>query len=295
MNFYPTAQDEATPPEMLKLEPISLDQMRHVLIRLEDTIIFALIERAQFARNPIIYEPNSEALLKLNFDGSFLQYVLRETECVQAKLRRYTSPDENPFTPREALPLPVLPPLAYPQILFPNKINVNAEIYDIYVRHLVPSICNRIPLDDQNYGSSATKDVECLQALSRRIHFGKFIAEAKFSDPREHDDYVRLIKERNAEGIVERLTNKTVEMQVLTRLRRKALTYGQDLNYDEEREQLEVAAVPNLREEKHPQSENKFLNPYELANATVELYEKYVIPLTKKVEVEYLLSRLPVQ
>jgi hypothetical protein len=27
--------------------------------------------------------------------------------------------------------------------------------------------------DDGNYGSSATRDVEVLQALSRRIHFGK--------------------------------------------------------------------------------------------------------------------------
>lgn len=34
--------------------------------------------------------------------------------------------------------------------------------------------------DDGNYGSSAMYDVFCLQALSRRIHFGKFVAEAKF-------------------------------------------------------------------------------------------------------------------
>jgi hypothetical protein len=27
--------------------------------------------------------------------------------------------------------------------------------------------------DDGNYGSAATRDVEVLQALSRRIHFGK--------------------------------------------------------------------------------------------------------------------------
>jgi hypothetical protein len=31
--------------------------------------------------------------------------------------------------------------------------------------------------DDGNYGSSAVCDTECLQALSKRIHFGKFIAE----------------------------------------------------------------------------------------------------------------------
>jgi hypothetical protein len=34
--------------------------------------------------------------------------------------------------------------------------------------------------DDGNYGSAATLDVLVLQALSTRIHYGKFVAEAKF-------------------------------------------------------------------------------------------------------------------
>jgi hypothetical protein len=34
--------------------------------------------------------------------------------------------------------------------------------------------------DDGNYGSAATLDVLVLQALSSRIHYGKFVAEAKF-------------------------------------------------------------------------------------------------------------------
>jgi hypothetical protein len=36
------------------------------------------------------------------------------------------------------------------------------------------------PGDDGNYGSAATLDVLCLAALSKRIHYGKFVAEAKF-------------------------------------------------------------------------------------------------------------------
>lgn len=34
--------------------------------------------------------------------------------------------------------------------------------------------------DDSNYGSAGVLDVLCLQALSKRIHYGKFVAEAKF-------------------------------------------------------------------------------------------------------------------
>jgi chorismate mutase len=36
---------------------------------------------------------------------SLLQYVLRETEQLHAKLRRYTSPDEHPFFPDELPPM----------------------------------------------------------------------------------------------------------------------------------------------------------------------------------------------
>ena len=37
---------------------LSLRNIRDVLIRLEETIIFGLIERAQFRHNRIIYEPD---------------------------------------------------------------------------------------------------------------------------------------------------------------------------------------------------------------------------------------------
>ncbi len=70
------------------------------------------------------------------------------------------------------------------------SVNVNHRILDFYVNHLVPGITevppgsprrtangtvsNPInPLDDGNYGSAATRDVEALQAISRRIHFGE--------------------------------------------------------------------------------------------------------------------------
>ena len=37
-----------------------------------------------------------------------------------------------------------------------------------------------VPGDDNNYGSSSMLDVTLLQALSKRIHYGMFVAEAKF-------------------------------------------------------------------------------------------------------------------
>jgi chorismate mutase len=77
-----------------------------------------------------------------------------------------------------------------------------------------------------------------------------------------------LIEDR--EKIDELLTNKAVEAKVLERLRRKALVYGQTL--DEEQE----GTSKHLR------------IPVDLV---VDLYKRWVIPITKEVEVDYLIQR----
>ncbi len=67
-------------------DPLSLDRIRGVLIRLEDTIIFSLIERAQFAQNPRIYQRGAfSELSALGFQGSWLEWFLKETETFHGK------------------------------------------------------------------------------------------------------------------------------------------------------------------------------------------------------------------
>jgi chorismate mutase len=62
-------------------DPLSLERIRSVLTRLEDTIIFGLIERAQFAHNPKIYQKGAfEELNKLGSKVSWLEWFLAETE-----------------------------------------------------------------------------------------------------------------------------------------------------------------------------------------------------------------------
>lgn len=47
-----------------------------------------------------------------------------------------------------------------------------------YMSEVVPMICE--PGDDEQHGSSIICDINALQALSRRIHLGKFVAESKY-------------------------------------------------------------------------------------------------------------------
>lgn len=51
-----------------------------------------------------------------------------------------------------------------------------------------------------------------MQALSKRIHYGKFVAEAKFLAKRE--EYSSLIRAQDADGLMRLLTDESVEAKV---------------------------------------------------------------------------------
>lgn len=254
--------------------------------RLEDTIIFHLIERAQFPLNPTIYAPGGIHIPDSKL--SLCDWMLREQERFQSLVRRYESPDEYAFFP-DSLQTPILQPIDYPQILHPNDVNVNEVLKTKYIEEVLPRVCAQFGrLDrgekEENYGSSATCDVMCLQSLSRRIHFGKFVAESKFQQ--ETEKMVRLIKAKDRKGLDEAITNHRIEQKVLQRLRLKARTYGTDPSEDADVEggKINVDAVVAMYQVRF------CLSP--LVFQTSDLNQETVIPLTKHVEVEYLMQRL---
>lgn len=237
---------------------LDLDRIRGSLIRQEETLIFGVIERAQFALNPVVYEPGAfgEAL-----EGeSLVGYLLRETERIHARMRRYTSPDEHPFC--DGLPEPILPSLRYPENpLHANRININDRLRAVYERDMAPLFCR--PGDDGQYGSSAVSDVALLQALSKRVHYGKFVAESKF---RAHPERFRdAIRRSDVPAIAEAIVDRGVEEAVLERVRLKAETYGGLL----------------------AQGDPSGVSP----KVFRALYEQWIIPMNKDVQVAYLLER----
>lgn len=65
-------------------ESYTLDGIRSSLIRQEDSIIFSLVERAQYCYNPDTYNP--DAFPMEAFHGSLIEYILKETEKLHAKV-----------------------------------------------------------------------------------------------------------------------------------------------------------------------------------------------------------------
>lgn len=246
---------------------LDLNNIRVALIRMEDTIVFDLIERSQFYTTPSVYEKDKFEIP--DFHGSFLDWSLLQMEKTHSQIRRYEAPDETPFFPDDLLPS-MLPPINYPKVLasYSDEVNVNEEIKRYYVDVIVPLVSCKVGEQQENLGSVSTCDIEALQAISRRIHFGKFVAEAKYQANREM--YRELILRKDVEGIEKSITNSAVEARILERLVVKAESYGTD---------------PSMRYSQNPQSKVK-------PELIAQLYKDWVIPLTKKVEVEYLLRRL---
>ena len=82
---------------ILGADPLSLERIRAILTRLEDTIIFSLIERAQFAHNPKAYRRGEIQELKdIGFNGSWLEWFLKETETFHGACRSPASPGTVP-------------------------------------------------------------------------------------------------------------------------------------------------------------------------------------------------------
>ena len=244
----------------------SLNSIRGTLIRQEETIIFALIERAQFKKNNKIYNNNGWNLKKPDSSSaSLLDWMFIQTESVHSQVRRYTSPDEHPFF-KEYIDEPILPSLEFPKVLIDTKsqVDVNNDIMNWYINKIIERLCE--DGDDEQYGSSVTCDVTAMQSISRRIHYGKYVAESKYlSDP---DTYTKLVSNNNVQGVLDLLTNVEVERNVLRRAYKKASTYGQDIGGNRGGEKL---IEPSL---------------------IADIYRDMIIPLTKDVEIRYLYHRI---
>lgn len=93
---------------------------------------------------------------------------------------------------------------------------------------------------------------------------GKFVSESKFKE--KPSDFVPHILQPNREALERLITKPAVERALLERLKKKAAFYGRDLGPDGQ--PLENGGSTKIDVE-----------------GVKELYEKYIIPLTKDVEV----------
>ncbi len=102
-----------------------------------------------------------------------------------------------------------------------------------------------------------TKDLNLLSLVTERLLLGVSVAQTKFQS--EPGLYQKLAKENKKEEIMQKLTNSEVEEKILLRIEEKARRFN-------------------------------FVNPDFKPKVAVTFYRDCIIPLTKEIELAYLLN-----
>lgn len=246
---------------MYPFDVFDLNRVAAVLESLEESIIFRLLDRAQFAENRPAYLLGGGGFPSRG-DKSLFQIRLAMQEQMDSVFGRFLVPEERPFT--DDLPIPErTPPKAESAFKIGdfNVINQNFDLLQSY-RLMLVDLCPSG--DDGHYGSSVEQDVFCLQAIARRVHFGAlYISESKFrADPSR---YQKLVEDKDYEGVLGALTRQDVEARILERLKNKIDSVQSQVN-------------TKIR---------RLVDPIVL----VDFYRDHIINLTKKGELSYLILR----
>ena len=234
---------------------MNLENIRKKLVILEDIIIKNICNRVNYKLNKEIYIHNSDKFKFLNnFEGTYFDFLFKHMENVQSMAGRYEAFDEKPYykglektkIEREyenTLPSDILK--------FSNKVNFNAWIRIAYL-NFIQNIC--IIDNDNNYGDTVLCDINCLQAISKRIHYGILVMEAKYKESKSI--YDKYLNDNDDVSIIAKLKNKDIENKVLQRVKEKAIKY-------------------------------KFKNPEQIVN----FFKNFIIPMTIQVELEYVFTK----
>lgn len=228
---------------------------------LEETIIYKLIDRAQFAENRVAYQGGNSGFEGAG-DLSLFDLRLRRQEAMDVEFGRFCVPEERPFSRDLARPKRevTLPPSCL-NIDEYDAVNVTDRILSAYCG-FIPEICPTG--DDGQYGSSVEHDVYALQAIARRIHFGAlYVAESKYrSDPKS---YGRLVRQGDREGLMHLLTRPEIEAAILKRVAEKVAHLQSHINREVRR------SIP--------------------PEAVLNFYRTQIIPLTKEGQIRYFFGR----
>ena len=237
-----------------------LPQIAGKLESLEESILFRLLDRAQYKHNEIVYEPGAFPLG--NEELSLVDYMHRFGEETFSVLGRYTIAEERPFFNKLPSPAPTMAGnnegLHINDI---NNINLTADIKASYVKLL-----RELTLEgeDGDFGTTAEYDIASLQAIARRIHFGSFyVAECKYLD--NPTQYQNLIESKDTEALMGLLTRQEIEDRIIERIKKKC-------------DQIQSISNPEIRRSVD-------------SEILAQFYFKTIIPLTKEGELSYLLWR----
>lgn len=242
---------------------LRLETIASHLAGLEETLIYKLLDRFQFSGNPGAYQPG-QSRFRPHEASSLFELRLHHQEKLDTLFGRYLIPEERPF--HQGLPAPHrVPPQKETGLVIDDleTVNVTGAIRSAYLQ-LLPTLCGEE--DDGQWGSAVEHDVICLQALSRRIHYGAlYVGESKYSEA--PDRFATLVAAKDDAGLWAAITRVEQEERVLARVGEKVRA-------------VQSVSDPALR---------RLVDPGRI----VDFFRSTIIPLTKEGELRYLYQRKP--
>lgn len=225
--------------------------VRDFLEALEYDVVTQLIIRGQYAFNPQVYEQG-------DLDDMLLHHEIGYSN---PRFRRYAHPTERPFN--EKLEPPAAEKRVFKDVHLDDYklIRMSAKIMDGYMG-LLPNLC--LEEDDEQHGSSVEHDIPALMTIATRIHSGIYVAEMKYLNNPELFD--SLIASRDRDELLKEIRDKPQEDNVLERVHEEVISQNKG------------------RENK---SRFRTIQP----EVVVDLFRDAIIPLTKEVQLLYLLNR----
>jgi len=246
----------------MKMDIFALDAIAATLEGLEESIIYKILDRAQFARNLRAYEPGASGFPSSDSDSLFgLRMQYQET--MDAVFGRFMVSEERPFTQNLPVSSRTLPEMQSFPLSDIAVIGQNQAILASYFS-LLDVVCKEP--DDGHYGSSVEHDVSALQAIARRIHYGSlYVSESKYRA--QPALFQKLAAANDKDGLMAALTRSEVEARIIARVEAKTASIQEMIN-------------PLVRRRIDPEP-------------VLAFYRNVIIPLTKEGECAYLLNRHP--
>lgn len=202
-----------------------LGELRVRLDQMTGRITSRLKDRSRFPLNDAVYVPDGVPI-KNRSGISLLEFAIEGLESYHSSLGRFEDPDQYPVLgtnlpassvqrkPRE-VPIPHL------------KIDSTHNLLPFY-RQLVTKHCE--PRDNpDSYGETAYIDADLTQMMHERVNIGRYVAEVK-----ANQDPSLLELTSNTELLITKLTDKTREEALITKVRETAQHYELDPDMAEE-------------------------------------------------------------
>jgi chorismate mutase len=186
--------------------PIELSAIRTEIGRYTPLIIEAMAKRYAEPLNAPVYRGNGT--------DSILDKSLSTLEHYELATGQFQNGRGAPFF---SLELKGRETIARNTSLHPVLVDVNPRLKEEYLSFLSHFFK---PQDNGRFFATGNLDAEVLKLLSRRVHLGVYVAEAKYRE--SMDKYDPLIQANDREGMVTLLTNKAQEEKVLAAVREEA-------------------------------------------------------------------------